>query len=494
MPMTLRAAAVAGALAVLWLVLAPRTPDLAAQVFRAEHFRDHGFAVVNLQWYGGHHMPSYSLLFPPLAALLGERVVGALAAVACAALFAALAREHFGERATAGVLLFAAGTTAELLIGRLTFVLGTAVALAALLAVQRRRPGLAVLLAVATTAASPVAALFLAMAALVVPRPAVAAAALGSAVALALAFASGGAQSWGGRSFALVLAAALLVAVLLPRHETVLRRGAVVYAAASVVAFVLSTPMGSNATRVAALLAAPLLVCALPGRRRPALIVAAAVPLLVYQWWGPVREVAKHDASATAAYHAPLVAELERRGAQRVEVPFTRMHWESVHVALRVPLARGWEAQLDRARNPLFHEPGLTAGRYRRWLRDNAVGYVALPDVALDPAGRAEGRLVARGVDGLDEVWRNAHWRLYRVAGARSVGARTTPTSFTVTARRAGRTVVRVRHSRYWRAARGAACLTRARGDWTEVRARRPGTIEVEARLDQRSQRRCGAG
>ena len=53
------------------------------------------------QWYGGHHMPGYSVLFPPLARWLGPRVVGALAVVAAAALFERIAHARYGERALA---------------------------------------------------------------------------------------------------------------------------------------------------------------------------------------------------------------------------------------------------------------------------------------------------------------------------------------------------------------------------------------------------------
>jgi hypothetical protein len=238
------AALVAAVLAALWVAFGPRTPDLAAQVFRAEFFAEHGFELVNLQWYGGHLLPGYSLVFPPLAALLGERVVGALAAVASAALFAALAHHHFGRAARAGALLFAAGTAAELLIGRLTFALGTAFGLAALLAIQRDRRVLAVVLAIATTAASPVAGLFLALASLAATgRPASAltpkgsgpwpgarglapaGAAVGAAVLLAVAFPGGGTQSWGSTSFLLALGCVLLVLALLPRDEPALRWG-----------------------------------------------------------------------------------------------------------------------------------------------------------------------------------------------------------------------------------------------------------------------------
>ena len=61
------AAAVACSAFALWN---PPLRDLAAHTFRAEYFEDHGFAIWNNSWYGGHYLLSYSVLFPPLAALL----------------------------------------------------------------------------------------------------------------------------------------------------------------------------------------------------------------------------------------------------------------------------------------------------------------------------------------------------------------------------------------------------------------------------------------
>ena len=498
-------AALSALIAGLWLLFGPPTPDLAAQVYRTGLFEEHGFTLFNAQWYAGHHTPGYSLLFPPLAALVGPRVLGAVAAVASAALFAKLAHEHWGDRARAGSLWFAAATATDLFIGRLTFALGVTFALAALLALRGRRSKTAAALALATTAASPVAGLFLAMGGVahaIARREGigigVAAGAFLPALALAVAFPEGGSQPFGFWAFAAVVAAAVVTWRLLPAGERTLRIGALLYAAATVAAFAIATPMGSNATRVAAMFAGPVLACALIGRVSPRVLVAAALPLLVYQWWGPIRESGKGatDPSSELAFYKPLLNFLEGRAdaSTRVEIPFTQMHWESVHVARRYPLARGWEAQLDVKYNPLFRRGGeLTAERYQFWLRENGVRYVALPDVPLDPAAKQEQKLIERGLPFLEEVYRDAHWRVYEVEDARSLtrtgsGARVRrigPTSFTLHARRPGPVLVRVRFTPYWRVTRGSACVRRAEsGDWTVVEAERPGAIRVAAEFD----------
>jgi hypothetical protein len=99
-------------------------------------------------------------------------------------------------------------------------------------------------------------------------------------------------------------------------------------------------------------------------------------------------------------------------------VPFTRDHWESAMLARRFALARGWERQLDRRFNPLFYGRHLDAAAYPRWLRANAVAYVALPDVPMDSAGRAEAALVRRGLPYLQPLWHDEHWWLFRVRDA----------------------------------------------------------------------------
>ena len=149
-----------------YLVLAPPSADLAAQEYRAGLVRSGGLGIWDNGWYAGHHTPAYSVLFPPLGAALGARVAGALAAVTAAVLFHRLALRRWAPGpATAAALWFALATVATLLTGRLTFLLGVALGLGALLALGRGRPLLAAAIAVTTTLASPVAGLFLALAA-----------------------------------------------------------------------------------------------------------------------------------------------------------------------------------------------------------------------------------------------------------------------------------------------------------------------------------------
>jgi len=69
---------ISAAFAGLLLAWDPHVRDLAAQTFRTELFQQSGFAIWNGSWYGGHYTLTYSVLFPPLAALMGTRLLGAL--------------------------------------------------------------------------------------------------------------------------------------------------------------------------------------------------------------------------------------------------------------------------------------------------------------------------------------------------------------------------------------------------------------------------------
>src|SRR3954452_4203834 len=95
-PEWLPAVALSSLLALLMLIWSPPVGDLAAQVFRTELFQRAGLAIWNGSWYGGHYTLTYSLLFPPLAALLGPRLVGMLAVVASSYLFDRLVRDRGG--------------------------------------------------------------------------------------------------------------------------------------------------------------------------------------------------------------------------------------------------------------------------------------------------------------------------------------------------------------------------------------------------------------
>jgi hypothetical protein len=538
------------ALALAYVIAAPPSTDLAAASYRSYLFSHAGFTVWDNAWFGGHHLPAYSVLAPALGALLGPQTLAALAMTLASALFAALIVGFFPARAVRiATLWFALGAAIALLANRVPFDLGLALGLGALLAARaardRRIPKrlLALALALLCSLASPVAGAFLALALLawaLVARPrfprrppsmapipgarralaarqgagrawpaALAAAALAPIALLALAFPEGGTQPFDASAFYPALAGVLLIAMLIPAPRSdpslsALRTGALLYAATLAGAFLIASPVGGNADRLGALTAGPLAACALGGRpargwRRHALLVLAPF-LLYWQANAPVTDflAGASDPAVHASYYAPLLDELRTLGVGfgarpvRIEAVPTRDHWEARWLAPHVALARGWERQLDNLYGALFYEAQpLTAARYRAWLEDGAVAYVALPDAPLDYSVQAEARLV-RGAAAagpaagyLREVWSSAHWRLFAVRGARPLAdppAALTALggdSFTLYTPRAGTFLARVRFTPYWALARGHGCVRRAPGGWTALQAEAKGSHEV---------------
>jgi hypothetical protein len=500
----------------VYLAWEPPSADLAAQTFRADFFEAHGFAVWSNSWYSGIHLPGYSLLFPPLGAWLGVRLVGVLSCVAAAGLFAALAQDRFGERARVGALWFGAATSMNLFTGRITFALGVAVGLGALLALQRGRPRWAAAIAALTSFASPVAGLFVGMAGVAVAiarRPAlagprtwlegagVAVAAFAAIAALVLAFPAEGVEPFITSTFQNVPLFAIVALILIPRDERALRWGIALYGVLAIALFAFDNAVGGNASRLGALFAGPVMAVALWGRR-PVALAILVLPLLWWQWSAPVRDLidAVGDPSTEASFHAPLVEELDRLtvGAPtRVEVPPTRNRWEAVYVAESYPIARGWLRQAESDDFELFKDDHLTAAEYLGWLRERAIGYVAVPQgVDMDYLADDEVALIDAGLPYLRLVWSNDDWMLYEVEGdspfvtmageprSPAADARLAslgPTSFELNADAPGEYVVRVRHTRYWDVLSGDACVE-PDGDWTVVRARAAGVIRVGAR------------
>lgn len=435
----------------IYLILAPSAGDLAAATYRSDLFARVGFTTWDTGWYAahGHWLPAYSLLSPALGALLGVRLLLALSAGAASVLFALIAERVFdagAARVAAG--WFALGACVSLLSGRVPYDLGFAIGLGAVLVTIDGRWALALALAVLTSAASPVAGAFLALAAVAGGLGvalsqkggptrasdssrcfAVAGAAIAPIFILTIAYPEGGYEPFAASAFWPALVGVALIALLLPqgplskRGRQVVRVGAALYALALIAAYAIHTPMGGNAARLGPLLAGPLLAGALWERRRTTLLLLAPA-LLYWQLVTPIRDYASiaGDPSTKASYYAPVLAELNRLTLGKptiVEVPLTKAHWEAAYLAGHddVKLARGWERQLDTRYAALFYRPTLSPSDYRAWLAENKVQYVALPDAPLDKAGSLEGALVARGLPYLRELWRSEHWRVYRVMG-----------------------------------------------------------------------------
>jgi hypothetical protein len=551
-------------IAVAWLLVAPRSPDLAAQVYRTYLFSHFGMLVWDNSWYGGHPVPGYSLLYPPLSELLGVRLLGVLTVLASTALFSRIVTILYGRGSTLGSVFFAVAAAGDLWIGRITFALGVTFALASMLAMlsgaRRSRIALSALLGALSAVASPVAGVMLALAfatEIVAKRrlrPGAVVIVVVVVVLLPLEFffPEGGFEPYGFNSFVAASAVALGFVWALPRRERTLRIGGAIFFVLNALAL-LPTPLGSNIVRYAVLLAGPLLVCALtrepdaegalesargegagararaggagarekhaalsagdehvrarvartlaalspvrlPERRPSPAVVLVLVGIAFWVVWGPITQTQEvlGDRSTKASFYVPVRHFIERHAKGRpvrIEVPFTRSHWESALLAPYVSLARGWERQLDKRYDEAIEADPLKPAVYHAWLAHDGVSYVALPDVPLDGSSIGEAALIRHGTPFLKRMYSGGGWQIYKVLSSRPLaeGPGTLVAlghdGFTLRARAAGSFLVRVHYTHYWSVIAGSAEVEPGTGGWTKVRTTKPGKINVQARF-----------
>jgi hypothetical protein len=464
---------------VVWFFLfANSGGDLAAQDAWAEFVGRHPDSAYNLAWYGGMHPVSYSVVSPYLMSLLGVRTTMMIAGTASAALTALILVRVRTVRnplacALAGVFAFLCNA----LSGRVTFGLGMMFALGAVAAVfcwpyrwRRRRwakAAVAAPLAGLATAASPVAGLFLGVAAAALflnkRRPGAYALGLAPVAVVALSswlFPFSGTQPMSFASTMLPFAFGVLVLVLVPRDWRTVRTAAAVYAAGTLLTWLIDSQIGSNVSRLPMLFAGVVLLAALPytarrTRRWYALVLAFAV---LNGWIGfkSVDDIVRTAPDASWAREAaPLINQLQQLGAEkaRVEVVPARSHREASALTPYINLARGWNRQADMERNPVFYDDTLNSATYRDWLHRWAVHYVVLPKGEPDTGAEQEAELVKDGQPYLRPVWSDANWRLFAVedptplADPPATVVRAGAGEVTIRVRTAGRVLIRVPYS-----------------------------------------------
>ncbi|WP_404828812.1 hypothetical protein [Streptomyces dioscori] len=488
---------------VWWLFLATGGGDLAAQEAWADFASRHGGSAYSLFWYGGMHTANYSLISPYLMAAFGVRTVTVAAGLLAAWLAAALIVRTGIRRPLGPALLASLALWCNVASGRTTFALGVALGLAAcVLLTRERRLPLAWAYAALATMASPVAGLFLVVAgaghALVRDR-ARAAALIAPPVlvvgATTLLFPFTGEQLMPASRIWPPVLIGLVVLTLAPRGWRVLRWGAVVYAAGTVLTYLVPSPVGTNVERLAELFAPAALLAALlavprsgptQGRRRVALTMA-----LVFSvgWVGKktVDDLAVSTVVPAWAHDTTSVVEaLDRLGADRtrVEVVPARNHREATALAPHVNLARGWNRQLDMERGRLFYDGTFSEKTYRAWLDRWAVGFVVLPSGKPDGFAEDEARLVRNGTPWLEPVWRDPNWRVYRVRGAVPLVSapasvvRADSAAVVVRVPRPGPVTVRVAFSP-WLWAEGG-CLEKE-GEFTRLTVTEPGEYRISS-------------
>jgi hypothetical protein len=495
-------AVIAGALSALVLVVLPTGTDFAAHEFQRHFFIAHPFSLWNNLWYGGRYsFVTYSLLYYPLAAVAGIRVLAVLS-MAIAVLGLALAvGQRWGRSGRWASRTFAIVSPLYLMTAGFPFALAAAFGAFAVLATRRPRWGIFLVLSALTAAASPLAFLLLALVVLAIglgerrPRswlwPALGVLGGITAVELVLnaVFASGARNPFPVR---MLVEAALFCAVIsaltwpVPGARTARWLG-IILGVACLIAFLVPSSLGEGVARFR-FAALPLAVLALSLRRwRPAFLSVAVIALAGVWHLGPlVSAVANgaQDPSGRPEYWRPAVQFLRSHvtPGYRVEAVDTERHWAANYLPeAGIPLARGWFRQDDFPQNaPLYRT--LSAAGYQRWLRQMAVRYVVLTDAEPDYTAHGEAALLRSGRSGLRQVLSAPHITIFEVLKPRALVAgsghaqvvalahdrlvlRATPGDYRVA----------IRFSPYWQASTG--CLRAGRDGMLRLTVHTTGTV-----------------
>ena len=487
--------------AALLVVLAPPTGDAPAHLYRTL-LVEQGIYVWDNLWYGGHYpLASYSLLYYLPAALVGNVPLVFAAVVVSAGLFASIVEREWGAAGHWPARAFAVLAAGPIFVGTYSYALGLAAGLGALRLLQSDRRWLAAGAAALTLGFSPLAFVFLCIvlvALALVRRVGPHGVAFVAAIQLAalVFFPSSGPYPFR----ALELAAVLTVSVLGAELARRARRGAIlgafflVWGAASIAMFVVSTPVGENLTRLRSVVFPVMLMTAFVARFRPRWLTALALSAALVYNVAPYAGAALDRTDVRAAertFWAPAVTFLAERSTPnyRVEVVPTFDHWEAYWLPRAgIPLARGWYRQIDIARNELFYEQALGPSAYRNWLRGMGVRFVVLPETRLGQKGEErEAALLRSGSSGLQRVFRSPQLAIYEVPRPEPI--LTGPGTPVVTQLdhagvqgvlpAAGTYRLKIRYTRYWRVKAGAVCFERAGQGMTVLRAKRPGRFAL---------------
>jgi hypothetical protein len=505
--------ATAAASLLVWL--APPGVDLAAHEYQRYLFLGHGLTLWDNFWYAGRYaFVDYSVLYYPLAAVLGIRLLAVLSIALAAGAFAVLLEQEWGSTARWAVRAFAVFWAGVLITGQYPFALGVTFALYALLAFRAGRRWLGAGLTLVVLAASPVALVLLAvvLVGVAVSRRAplrgraVPALGLGAAVVIELVllrlFPFGGAQSFPTSSMAgaLLFCAIGIACTLRLERARLLHFVFVAYAVTIAIAYLVPSGLGDNIARLR-FVAVPLALLILALRRWRPVKVSVAVLALALTWnvsplaagWAQGSQDVTSHAKVWRAPISYLHANL-RRG-YRVEAVDTADHWPAYYLAsARIPLARGWFRQDDFPFDKLLYRARpLTPRAYLGWLHRLGVAYVVLTRSPPDYSSRREARLVRSGRAGLLPVFSTREVSIYAVPRARPIV--TGPGRPSVLAFRESRLAIRVsrggtyrvavRWSPYWHASTG--CLVRSPDGMVELAARTAGIVRIAFDVDVHS-------
>ncbi len=524
----LLSALAAASVAALLAWLGPPGSDLAAHAYQRTLFLQHGFTLWNNFWYAGRYsFVSYSVLYYPLAALLGIRLL-AVATIALAALaFAVVLWREWGPATRWSSRTFAVVWAGIVLSAAFPFALGIAFALLAIWTLQAGARWRFAAFAALTLAASAVAFLLLVVVLAGValarrtslprdwlPVPTIALAALTELVLWRL-FPGGGRYPFSLAEAGVAVAFCVVGLVFTWHVESarVLRFVFAVYLAACLVSYLVPSALGENVARLR-YAAVPLAVLVFSLRRwRPRLVGIAIVTLAVSWNLTPLASSFVNGWTDETAYRsawAPAIAFL--RGhldpAYRVEAVDTAAHSPAEFLAAAdIPLARGWFRQDDFPQNEVLYSK-LGRPAYLHWLRALGVRYVVLAHAPPDYSSRGEAALVRSGRAGLRPVFHSRLLTIYAVPRPRPIVTgpgspallALTQSRIAVRTHRGGTYRIAVRWTPYWHTSGG--CLRKSKDGMLRLWTRRARHVQIVFRVDASSalrqlagqRRRCALG
>ncbi len=502
--------ALAASLAAILLWAAPPGIDWAAHAYQRTFLIQHGFSIWNNFWYAGRSsFVTYSLIYYPLAALLGIRML-ALVSIATAALaFSMIVLRQWGPVSRLSSRSFAVLWAGLVFSAAFPFALAVSFALISIWALQDGRRGRFTVATILTLAASPLAFAFLV---LVLGGVAIARRSLRHAgVQIAVVVVGGLAElvvyrlfGGGGRfPFQLLqLLPALIfcgLGLIVTRSVPAARplRGLFwIYLVAVLVTYAVPSSVGSNIERIR-YAALPIALIAVGLRRYRPLWLAVPAVALAAVWnltpiWSSFAQ-ASSDPEAAYSYWQPALTFLKHHSSPsyRVEVVDTAEHWQAAYLPdAGIPIVRGWYRQNDFPQNQVLYDKKLGARAYDRWLRRMGVRYVVLTDAPPDYSSRQEAALVSSGWSGLVLVKRLRHMTVYELP--RPTPLLTGPAAASVLWLWPSRLVaevtapgsyyLRVRWSPYWQTTDG--CVSRGRDGMTRLSVRHAGLVEVSFSMD----------
>ena len=400
------AASVAAALA--WL--GPPGTDFAAHAYQRTVFLEHGFTLWNNFWYAGRYsFVTYSLLYYPLAGLLGIRLL-AVATIALAALaFAVVLWREWGAETRWSSRTFAVVWAGIVLSAAFPFALGMSLALLAIWALQAGKRWRFAALALLTLAASPLS--FLLLVCVLggvaiarretlwrnwVPIAGVVAVALVEVVLWRI-FPGGGTFPFSGLELAggVAFCASSLVLTWRVESARVLRFFFAIYLAAIVAMYLVPSAIGENIARLR-YASIPLMVLVFTLRRWQPRWACVSILVLAFAWnvsplaYSLFRNVGDVTTQAKTWSSAISYLEANLKPSYRVEAVDTTTHSAAVYLAdARIP-ARArlvppgrLPAERGALRPPRAEGVSRVAARARRALRR-----AASCDARLQLAGR----------------------------------------------------------------------------------------------------------